>query len=135
MPVPTITALYAALNIWLAMRVSSIRRRDHVSLGTGESRDLLVAVRTHANSAEFVPLALLMMLLAELCGGASVPLHVYGGSLFAARIAHVIGMQRKAPNVPRVLSNAVTCGNAVHHLPERLTRARGTGSGGGRSYG
>lgn len=114
---PTITALYAALNavlnVALAMRVSNLRRRDKVSLGTGESNDLLVAVRTHANSAEFVPFALLMMLIAELCGGSEMWLHVYGGLLFVSRIAHVVGMPMKAPNVWRVLGNAVTWGAIV----------------------
>jgi uncharacterized protein len=113
MAVPTITALYAALNailnILLANRVSTLRRREKVSLGTGESRELLVAVRVHANSAEFVPLALLMMLIAELCGAASVPLHVYGGLLFVGRLMHVRGMAMvKAPNFYRVASNGLT---------------------------
>jgi uncharacterized protein len=112
MTVPTITALYGALNailnILLANRVSMIRRRDGVSLGTGDSKELLVAVRVHANSAEFVPLAVLMMLIAELCGASSVPLHVYGGLLFAGRLMHVHGMARKAPNVTRVGANAIT---------------------------
>jgi uncharacterized protein len=112
MAIPTITALYAALNailnIWLANRVSTIRRRDKVSLGHGDSQDLLVAVRVHANSAEFVPLALLMMLIAELCGAASVPLHVYGGLLFVGRLMHVPGMSMKAPNFYRVAANIIT---------------------------
>jgi uncharacterized membrane protein YecN with MAPEG domain len=117
MAAPTITALYAAinavLNVALAWRVSNLRRRDRVSLGTGESNDLLVAVRTHANSAEFVPLALLLMLIAELCGASSVPLHFYGGLLFAGRIAHVVGMPRKAPNPYRVAGTALTWGAIV----------------------
>jgi uncharacterized membrane protein YecN with MAPEG domain len=112
MPVPNVTALYAALNavliIALASRVSSIRRRDKVSLGMGESKDLLVAVRTHANAAEFVPLALLMMLIAELCGAGTTLLHVYGGLLFAARLAHVVGMPMKAPNPFRVIGTGLT---------------------------
>lgn len=112
MTAPTTTALYAALhatfNIWLAWRVSVIRRRDKVSLGVGDSKELLVAVRTHANSAEFVPLALLVMLLGELCGGASLPLHLYGGFLLVGRVGHVVGMARRAPNVYRVAANVIT---------------------------
>ncbi len=117
MAAPTVTALYAALNavlnIALAWRVSNIRRRDKVSLGTGDSHDLLVAMRTHANSAEFVPLALVMMLLAELCGGSTTWLHVYGGLLFLGRLAHVVGMPMKAPNPWRVMANAITWGAIV----------------------
>src|SRR4051812_2457745 len=114
---PAVTALYAALNavlnIALAWRVSSLRRRDKVSLGTGESKELLVAVRTHANSAEFVPLALLMMLIAELCGAGTTPLHVYGGLLFLGRLVHIVGMPMRAPNVYRVIGNALTWGAIV----------------------
>jgi uncharacterized membrane protein YecN with MAPEG domain len=115
--IPTVTALYgsvnAIVNIALATRVSTIRRRDKVSLGTGDSQDLLVAVRTHGNSAEFVPLAIVTLLLCELCGGSSVILHVLGGSLLVARLLHVYGMPRPAPNVYRVISNVVTWGGIV----------------------
>src|SRR5687768_1180039 len=109
---PTITALYASLNailnIALANQVSSLRSTEKVSMGTGESQALLTAVRIHANNAEFVPLALLLMLLAELLNGGSVPLHVWGGMLFLSRLAHVIGMRRPPPNVFRVLGTGIT---------------------------
>ena len=106
-----ITALYGALNallnIFLANRVSTMRRKYGVSIGPGDDA-LLVAGRTHGNNAEFVPLAIVMMLLAELCGGHSVVLHVYGGTLLLARIAHAVGMPMKAPNAPRFLGVALT---------------------------
>ncbi len=109
---PIVTALYAALNavlnIVLASRVSNLRRRDKVSVGAGDSKELLVAIRTHANNAEFVPFALLLMLIAELLGAASMPLHVYGGLLFAARVLHVVGMPRRAPNPYRFVGVGLT---------------------------
>jgi len=112
MSAPTITALYAALNgilnIYLANRVSSVRGKAKVGIGTGGSSEVEVAVRIHGNNAEFVPFALLLMLLAELCGGSSAPLHVYGGLLFVARLLHPLGMARPAPNVFRVVGTALT---------------------------
>ena len=112
MSTPTITALYAALNavlnVYLASRVSAGRRKGKVSVGIGDSKDLEIAVRIHGNNAEFVPLALLMMLIAELCGGGSTPLHLYGGLLFAARLAHPLGMGRPAPNAYRMFGVATT---------------------------
>lgn len=114
---PVITALYGALNavlnVLLANRVSTARRKEKVSIGHGESPELLVAIRVHANNAEFVPLAIVILLLAELCGGASSWLHVLGGLLFVARLSHVIGMPMKAPNVWRVFSVASTWGVIV----------------------
>jgi uncharacterized membrane protein YecN with MAPEG domain len=110
--IPTVTALYGSLNaifnIVLARRVSNLRRKHRVSVGQGEDRELLVAIRVHGNNAEFVPLALVMLLLAELCGGASLWLHMIGGSLFIARVAHAVGMGRRAPNVPRFSGSAIT---------------------------
>ena len=112
MPMPTTTALYGALKavftIALAARVTAYRVREKVSLGTGKSDPLLVAVRTHGNAAEHVPLAIVMMLVVELCGAASTWLHVAGGAIFVARIAHAIGMPRPAPNPFRFLGTAIT---------------------------
>jgi hypothetical protein len=111
MAVPVV-ALYAPLNailnIYLANRVSTARGREKVSIGTGDNRALELAVRIHANNAEFVPLALLMLLIAELQGASPLWLHVLGGSLFVARLAHAFGMPRKAPNPLRFMGTAVT---------------------------
>ena len=117
MAIPTITALYgslnAILNVALALRVSKARRLHKVSTGIGDSKELEIAVRIHANNAEFGPLAILMILLAELCGGSSGLLHVLGGSLLVARIAHVVGMPMRAPNIYRVASNVITWGGIL----------------------
>ncbi len=53
------------------------------------------------------------MLLAELCGGSSAPLHVYGGLLLIARLMHPVGMTRPAPNVFRWVGTALTHGGIV----------------------
>ncbi len=112
MGIPTVTALYgslnAILNVYLANRVSTVRRKEKVGLGDGESKELLTAIRIHGNNAEFVPLAIVMMLLAELCNGSSIVLHVYGGLLFVARLAHAFGMPKRAPNPFRFGGTAIT---------------------------
>lgn len=111
---PLITALYGALNalfnIFLANQVSTLRRRHGIGLGQGgdEQREMLVAIRAHGNNAEFVPLAIVMMLLGELCGARGWALHVYGGALLFARIAHWLGLAKKAPNPLRVGGTALT---------------------------
>ena len=69
-----ITALYVALTsllfIGLSYRVSAQRKRSKVSLGTGDDPALEKAVRIQANLAEYAPVALLLMLVYELNGGA-----------------------------------------------------------------
>ncbi len=109
---PLVTALYGALNaifnIFLANEVSRLRKRHKVGLGEGEVPELLVAIRAHGNNAEFVPLAIVMLLLAELCGGSPMLLHIMGGSLLFARVAHWFGLPRKSPNLYRFTGVALT---------------------------
>jgi len=109
---PTITALYGALNailnILLANQVSTIRRKQGVSIGHGESKELLLASRIHANNAEFVPLAIVMMLIAELLGGQSMWLHIFGGVLLLSRLSHAFGLPRPSPNPFRFAGTALT---------------------------
>jgi uncharacterized membrane protein YecN with MAPEG domain len=130
---PVITALYGALNalfnIYLANRVSTLRRHHKVSIGSGGDgkKELDVAIRAHGNNAEFVPLAIVMLLLAELCGGDSVVLHVLGGSLLIGRIAHAFGLPRRTPNPFRFGGTAITwigiaaCAGYVLYLRTMLT--------------
>ncbi len=109
---PVITALYGALNaifnIFLANNVSNVRRAHKVSLGDNDHPAMLVAIRAHGNNAEFVPLAIVVMLLLELCGADRVVLHIYGGLLLVARVLHWIGLPRKAPNFFRFTGVAAT---------------------------
>ena len=109
---PVITALYGALNaifnIFLANNVSNMRRKHGIGLGQGEHPDMLVAIRAHANNAEFVPLAIVMMLLAEMCGAKSWVLHAFGGVLLLARVSHWFGLPKKSPNPFRFAGTALT---------------------------
>lgn len=95
---PTITALYAGLlaivYIVLAGFVVAHRQRARVGLGTGSDTALERAVRVHGNFAEYVPLFLLLLLVAELGGGAAVMLHAAGAAFFLGRIAHAFGLSQ-----------------------------------------
>ena len=93
-----ITALYAALAglmvLVLAILVVRGRWRHRVSLGTGTEPAMERAVRVHANFIEYVPLALLLLLLAELNGAAAPLLHAAGVLLLASRVLHAYGLTR-----------------------------------------
>lgn len=98
MAVP-VTALYGALIMFLAVGlaiyVSSLRRRLEVPRGDGGHDEIARAVRAHGNLTEHAPLIVLLLLIAELCGGAPTALHLIGATLLVARIAHAFGMIRK----------------------------------------
>ena len=66
-PITTLTAVTLALvYVRLALGVIKLRRQHGVRLGTGTQPDLEAAVRAHANFAEYVPLVLILLLLAEI---------------------------------------------------------------------
>lgn len=92
----TITPIYAALLailfVALSFRVIGFRRANRVSLGDGDNSDLLRRVRVHGNFAEYVPFALLLMLLAELQGTSGWVLHMLGLLLLTGRILHAVAI-------------------------------------------
>ena len=87
-----VTPLYAAvLVLWfivLGLRVISRRRSARVSLGDGGNTPLQRAIRAHANFAEYVPLALLLLLVIELSRFSIYLVHLIGATLLIARLLH-----------------------------------------------
>ncbi len=91
-------SLLAILFLVLSLRVVALRRKHHVGLGTGGHESLQLAVRAHANFAEYVPVALLLMLALELgTTGSDRLLHVLGGMLVVGRVLHgLVGINLSA---------------------------------------
>ena len=91
-----ITGLYAALLalliLGLAARVMWLRNRTSIGLGDGGDRLVACAVRTHGNATEYVPLALILLLVLELNQTLPMLLHVFGIALLLARIIHAVGL-------------------------------------------
>lgn len=87
-----VTPLYAGLlALWflvLAVQVVRQRRAAGVSLGDGGNVRLQRAIRGHANFAEYVPLALVMMAALELSRTSIYVLHALGAALLAGRVLH-----------------------------------------------
>jgi uncharacterized membrane protein YecN with MAPEG domain len=91
-----ITAFYAGLLaivlVVLGFQVGRLRLRTGISLYDGGDKALAVAIRQHANFIENVPLALLLMMLAELNVTRVFILHALGATLLVARIVHPFGL-------------------------------------------
>ncbi len=92
----TATTFYALLllPLWLTlfMRISVRRGSLGLSFGDGGDTQLLLRIRQHGNFVEWVPLVLLLMLLAELQGIGIVWLHLAGALLVLGRLAHPFGL-------------------------------------------
>jgi uncharacterized membrane protein YecN with MAPEG domain len=88
----------------LSWRVVQVRQSAKVELGDGGDTLLLARIRAHANFAEYVPLALVLLALVEM-SYRSTPtgLWVAGGALVVVRIAHAVGMATRGANAARAL--------------------------------
>jgi uncharacterized membrane protein YecN with MAPEG domain len=93
----TTTTLFALalIPIWLVlwMRVSAIRSAVGCSIGDAGDMKLLQKIRQHGNFIEWVPLTLLLMMLAEAQGTDSIWLYAAGALLVIGRLAHPFGLK------------------------------------------
>jgi len=95
-----ITGLYAALGALLifvlALRVMRLRHKHRVGIGTGGEESLARAIRAHANAIEYLPIALLLLLILELNQIRPWIVHAFGIVLIVGRVLHAIGLSRHA---------------------------------------
>ena len=98
----TITAFYAALLavlfLYLSVRVIGWRRDRRVEFGHGEDFELLRRMRVHANFAEYVPFAIVLMALAESMEPPDLLVHVAGVVLVVGRLIHAYGVPSPRPS-------------------------------------
>jgi uncharacterized membrane protein YecN with MAPEG domain len=94
----TIAAAAAVLHIWLAGRVSQLRRGYKISIGDGGNEALLRRIRAHGNYIENMPVVLILLALLELAGGD--PRILWGAAILfiLSRILHAFGMDRTSPS-------------------------------------
>ena len=96
----TITALYASLAglllLFLSFRVVRWRRKLSVGLGDGGQESLLRAQRAQANFTEYVPIALILLAVAESQVLTGWLLHTAGAILVLARLLHAWGLSQSS---------------------------------------
>ena len=94
-PIAALTAsALSVLYIRLAFGVIALRRKHGVRLGTGQQDELEAAVRAHANFAEYVPLTLLMIAIAEINHGAWPITLLAAALLVFGRLNHASALAR-----------------------------------------
>ena len=98
----TIAGAAALLNLWLSVRVSQLRFRHKVSLGTGGNAVVEKRMRAHANFTEYAPIFLVLLGLIELARGSETWLWAVAIAFILGRLAHAFGMDRPAPNPLRI---------------------------------
>jgi hypothetical protein len=95
-----LTGLYAALCALLvfvlSLRIALLRRRLRVGIGDGGDAGLARAIRAQANAIEYIPILLVMLLIAENNGAGVVFVHACGAGLLLARVLHALGLSGSA---------------------------------------
>lgn len=95
MPVtPAYAAVLALVFVGLSLRTIGLRRRARVAIGDGGDRALARAARVHANFAEYVPLALLLIYLFESAGAPAPIVHLLCAALLGGRLLHAWGVSQ-----------------------------------------
>lgn len=110
---PLTIALYAAglgiLFTLISIRTMRLRRKLRIRLGDASHPEMLRAIRVHANFAEYVPLCLGLIYLAEVQAAPSWLLHAMGIALTLARLAHAYGVsQQQEKIIFRVIGTSLT---------------------------
>jgi uncharacterized membrane protein YecN with MAPEG domain len=104
----TVAGAAALLNVWIAARVGTLRRRHKILIGDGGNAQLAARMRAHGNFAEYAPLFLILLALVELAKGSEPWLWAAAILFILGRILHVFGMDRTTVNPLRTAGIGLT---------------------------
>jgi len=85
-------ALLGLLLIALSVTVVLARRRFRVRIGDGNDEGMRQAMRVQANFTEYVPFAVVLLIVAEITGLPNLAVHAAGIVLVASRLIHAWGL-------------------------------------------
>ena len=104
-------AVLTLIYVPLMFAIIKLRTKAGIGLGEGGSPRILEAIRRQANFVENVPLALILMALAEAGGSNATVLKACAVVLVLARLIHPFGIRVDAPSHPARIVGAVatTC--------------------------
>lgn len=125
-----ITALYALplalLGLILWFRVTKMRANLKISIGDAGNAGLHEKIRQHGNFMEWVPMVLVLMVIAEGNGAGSLWLHGSGGLLLAGRVIHPFGLKaNNAAHPLRYVGNTATLLSLVSVMACLLIKSAG----------
>jgi len=105
----TYASILGLIYIALAIRVIRGRARAGVGLGHGGDAALERDIRIHANFAEYVPLALILIGLLEYSDASDALIRWLGGGLVIARLLHIWGLiQSPDRSIGRLTGTSLT---------------------------
>jgi hypothetical protein len=106
--VPSYAAILVLIFVLLSIRVIQMRGSAKIGLGHGNNPAMERRIRVHGNFAEYVPLALVLLLCMELQSQSRILIHVLCIALVAARVIHAIGVTPVNENFPMRVASVLT---------------------------
>ena len=104
----TVTAVFVLMSVPMAIAVGVRRTKTGILLLHGDDESLLRLMRAHGNFTEYVPLALLALVGAEVAGAAPWFVAVCGGALLLGRLIHYFSLRSAADSKGRTIGAALT---------------------------
>ena len=101
-------AAAAVLNIWLGIRIGSLRTALQISVGDGGSEPLQRRMRAQLNYVENTAFVLVLIAAIELAGKGSWWLAYVAAAYFLGRVAHGFGMDGGKWGKGRMVGTLVT---------------------------
>ncbi|MCL9781685.1 MAPEG family protein [Vibrio sp. S4M6] len=87
-----VTALYASvlagLMLWLSLKVINLRKSAKVPYSDGGVDELTIARSAQSNAADYIPITLILLGLAEHNGAGALLIHLFGTVFFFGRWIH-----------------------------------------------
>jgi uncharacterized protein len=106
--VPSYAAILVLIFVLLSIRVIQMRGSAKIGLGHGNNPAMERRIRVHGNFAEYVPLALVLLLCMELQSQSRILIHILCIALVAARVIHAIGVTPVNENFPMRVASVLT---------------------------
>jgi uncharacterized membrane protein YecN with MAPEG domain len=106
--VPSYAAILVLIFVLLSIRVIQMRGSAKIGLGHGNNPAMERRIRVHGNFAEYVPLALVLLLCMELQSQSRILIHVLCIALIAARVIHAVGVTPVNENFPMRVASVLT---------------------------
>jgi uncharacterized membrane protein YecN with MAPEG domain len=106
--VPTYAAILVLIFVFLSVRVIQMRASAKIGIGTGNNPEMERRIRVHGNFAEYVPLALLLLVFMEMQQHSRYLIHILCIALIVARVVHAIGVTPVNENFPMRVASALT---------------------------
>lgn len=106
---PLYTGILGLILVALTLAVVNKRRKDLIAVGDGGDKEMTKLIRIHGNFTEFVPLAVIMMVILEVNQVDELMLHGLGIALVIGRLLHAAGLKKSlGGSMPRVIGTALT---------------------------